>query len=172
MSTTHTFATIDLPTLISEDLVKCLVAASYTGPVVLQRIYNEAGDVTSIDIRVDESAVVWQTMKDDIAANHPPPGTLSHDAADPLVIAGDGVATSVVTITDPRGAAAIGKIVKLRIPPNAYVKVDADSFTLDGSGQQTATFGPVSGCTGDLALEFYYANGEVSPVSLTVRFGT
>ena len=64
-----------------------------------------------------------------------------------------------------------GERFKLKIPLGAYIKVDADSFTLDGAGQKTATFGPLSGCTGDLGLEFYYESGEVSPVSLTVRFG-
>jgi hypothetical protein len=89
-----------------------------------------------------------------------------------LVVAGDGVATGHIQVSDSRGVGAAGKTVRLRLPPNVTVSVDADSFVLDGAGRATATFGPLSGITGDLDLQFYYASGEADPINAVVRFGT
>lgn len=88
-----------------------------------------------------------------------------------LVVSGDGVATGTMQVSDSRGVGAAGKTVRLRIPPNVTVSVDADSFVLDGAGRATATFGPFSGITGNLDLQFYYASGEADPVNAVVRFG-
>ena len=144
---------------------KCLIAEPYTG------IYMGQDLDGTIHCTVAET-VTYADMKTAIEANHPPPGTLSHDAADPLVIVGDGVATSVVTLSDPRGASASGKTVKLRIPAGALIKVDADSFVLDASGDVLVTFGPCTGCLGDVKLEFYYVSGEADSVFLNLRFGS
>jgi len=89
-----------------------------------------------------------------------------------LVVAADGEDTAAVTITDSRGAAAAGNTVKLRVPPNVGVAVDADAFALDGSGQAVATFGPSSVITGQMVMEFLYENKTADPITLIVRFGT
>ena len=162
---TNSYAIGVLPSDDFSVILKCLVAAGYTNALMGNDLNG------TLHCHVDE-VVDSATMKTAIEANHPPPGALTHDAADPLVIAGDGVATSAVTVSDPRGAAASGKTVKLSIPPGVLVKVDADSFVLDASGDAVATFGPCTGCLGDTKLSFYYTSGEADPVALNLRFGS
>jgi len=87
-------------------------------------------------------------------------------------VAANGVATGIVTVTDSRGADALGKTVRLRIPGNVKVQVNSDAFVLDGSGEAVAVFGPSSGISGEIDLEFYYVGGEADPASFKVRFGT
>ena len=145
---------------------KCLVGAGYTTPYMGQDLDG------TLHCHVDD-VVSSAAMKTAIEAEHPPPGSLSHDAAtSPLVVAGDGVASSAVVVTDPRGAAAAGKTVKLRIPEGVFVPVDGDSVVLGAAGTGTFTFGPLSGCLGDVVLELYYESGEADPAPLTLRFGS
>ena len=89
-----------------------------------------------------------------------------------LVVAADGVATGTITVTDSRTTGANGKTVKLRIPNNLSVKVDADSYTLDANGSAVLTFGPQDYPSGACCLELYYTSGEADEVKFSVRFGT
>lgn len=161
----NSYGTGVLPSDDFQVILKCLYSAGYTNPFMGNDIDG------TLHCHVDD-VVDSATMKTAIEANYPPPGPLTHDAANPLVIAGDGVATSVVTVSDPRGAAASGKTIKLLIPAGVLVKVDADSFVLDASGDATITFGPCAGCLGDTALSFYYSSNEIAPVTLNLRFGS
>ena len=163
--TTNSYAIDVLPSNDFQVILKCLIAAGYTNPFMGNDLDG------TLHCHVDET-VDSATMKTAIEANYPPPGALTHNAADPLVLAGDGIATSVVTVSDPRGAAAIGKIVKLRIPPGVFIPSDADSIVLDASGEATITFGPLTGCLGTVALELYYETNEVDAVVLNLRFGS
>ena len=146
-------------------ILKCLIAVGYTNTSMGNDLDG------TLHCHVNE-IVDSATMKTAIEAVYPPPGTLSHNAADPLVIAGDGVATALVTITDPRGASAEGKIVKLVIPEGVFIPVSGDSFTLDLAGEAVVTFGPLSGCLGDTPMTFYYENGEADAASFILRFGS
>jgi len=84
-------------------------------------------------------------------------------------IAGDGVATGQLNVTDSRGAGAAGKVVLVEFPA-AVVMADADQLTLNGSGYATLTIGPMAGCSGPLAFRFYYANGEAVDGQGSVQF--
>jgi len=162
----NSYATGVLPSDDANVTRKCLIAAGYTNP------YMGVDSDGKQHCHVDDT-VASATMKTAIEAAHATvvAGALTHNSVDPLIIPGDGVATSAVTITDPRGAAASGKTVKLRVPPGVYMPVSGETFVLDAAGQAVVTFGPLVGCLGDVPLEFYYANGEVDSMSFVLHFG-
>jgi len=89
-------------------------------------------------------------------------------------IAGDGVATGSVVVTDSRGAAANGKTVKLLIPDGNEV-VDKSEAVLAGVGQATFTFGPSPTTNWTTApnprcFRFCYENAEAELVEFCVRY--
>lgn len=140
---------------------RCL-AHGYTNPIVT------LGSGNSIDVTIDESdnkAVVLANLESAVIP------TLSLDKSS-VVVAGNGVATDTITVTDSRGAGATGKTLKLTVPPGAYLPVDADQLTLDGSGQATLNIGPCQGCVGEVLLNIYYDNGEADSATFTLRFGS
>ena len=161
----NSYQTGVLPTADSRALRRCLEAAGYTHP----RIGNDLDGTVhlTVDQTVDPAA-----MKAAVEANYPPLGPLTLSVASPLVIAGDGVATALVTITDPRGARASGNTIKLRVPPGVFIPTSVDSFVLDAAGQVVVTFGPLSGCYGNRDVEFYDPDGVVDPVLFVLRFGS
>jgi len=136
-------------------------AHGYTNPVV-----TDLGDGT-MDVTIDEADDKPTVLSNLEAATVP---ALSLDK-NSLTIAPDGVATGTVTVTDSRGASASGKVVKLKIPPNAYVKVDVEEVTLNGSGQGVFTFGPLDGCLGESSLVFYYDTEEADAQTCILKFG-
>lgn len=161
--TTHNYTYAELATAGTHphNLYQKCLDHGYTNPVVI-----DLSDGT-VDVTIDEADDKPTVLSNLEAATIP---TLSIDKTS-LVITGDGVATDTLQVTDSRGAGASGKTVKLMLP-GAYIKVDADSATLDGSGQALFTFGPLSGCTGTLHLSVYYNNGEANSQPFTLRFGS
>jgi len=89
-----------------------------------------------------------------------------------LLVAPDGVATGTVVVTDSRGASANGKTVRLKLPDNVAIMVDADAYVMAGAGQATLTFGPQSYPSGACCLELCYVNNEADAIKFNVRFGT
>jgi hypothetical protein len=144
---------------------KCLVKIGYTNAHVGLDLDG------TLHCHVDETDDV-SSMQQAIESVYPPPGALSHDAPDPLVVECDGVTTAVVTITDPRGADAVGKTVKVLIPGGVYIPISADSIVLDSNGEGAVTVGPMSGCLNGVQLLFYYDSGEADAASLSLRFGS
>jgi len=161
---THNYTYAELATAGTHPtrlMQKCL-EHGYTNP--------DAVDLSdgTVDVTIDEGDAKATVLTNIEGATIP---SLSVDTAS-QTIAGDGIATGTVTVSDSRGAAASGNTVKLLVPVGSYVPADADSFTLDGSGDATVTFGPCTGCIGILSLAFYYDSGETDSIPFTVRFGS
>jgi hypothetical protein len=171
MVSLNNYIPADLDTTNADEIMRALLAAGYTNPLVPQINYSVPGTISDIDVQVDENSVGSTTMKDAINNNHPTP-TLSASASS-VSCAGDGVATNTVTISDSRGASASGKTCKLRLLTPGLVVLTA-SATFDGSGDAVFTLGPTpaSGmCCAEFDAEFYVDTEDwVAPVKVTFQF--
>jgi len=145
-------------------LTQKLKVAAYTGIVVEHRAWEDDNYHVTVD-----GSPVRATLLNDMETVVIP--SLSVDVPETVVL-GNGVATADVVVTDSRGAGASGTAIKLQIPDRAFVPVNGDAFTLDGSGQATLTFGPLTGCTGRIQMMLCYADRCGADVAFGVRFGT
>lgn len=161
--TTHNYTETELATagFNTWHLYQKCLEHGYTNPSATLLADN------TIDVTIDEADDKPTVLANMEAAIIP---TLSLDKSS-LVIA-PGTDTDTVTVTDSRGAGATGKIVRLHIPVGVYVKVDVDKVTLDALGQGTFTFGPLTGCLGEVRLPFRYYSGEADEAICTLKFGT
>jgi hypothetical protein len=127
-------------------------------------------DEDTFDIDIAEASISFEDLKTALTTASP---TMSLDVSS-ITIANDGVATGTVTVTDSRGASASGKVVNLDW--NGILYSDANSLTLNGSGQGTVTLGPCpSGeCTGKKGTVLTFSSDTeadfVLPVTCTVKF--
>ena len=154
--------------LPSDDLVHvltCLNAAGFTNVTVGVDLDG------TLHCHVDEE-VSSESMQTQLEAAHVEDGALSYDVLNPLSILGDGATSVVLTLTDPRGAAAEGKTAKLQMPKGVYVPVNGDQFVMDNAGEAEITFGPLLGCLQDVDLTFYYEDEAVDAISLVLSFGS
>jgi hypothetical protein len=102
--------------------------------------------------------------------DHPAPGALSHDAPDLLLIAGDGVATAAITISDPRGAEASGKVIAFATAA-PFLPMGVAPLVFDSLGKASVTFGPLMGSMRETSVTFYYKSREVDPTTLRLKIG-
>ena len=165
MGTTHNFTAAELDTNDVEELFYRLWA-DYTPSNI--PTWDEG--TNTYDLTVDENSIVKATMLTNV--NAATPASLSLDSDDVSVI-GDGVATGSIVVTDSRGAAANGKVVKIRIEHGGLIKLTGLPLTLAGVGQATLTIGEsarANECSSDYILGFYYADGSAKPTQATVRY--
>ena len=141
-----------------------LLDESYTNPIVLHQVWVDDLYHVTVD-GSDDKATVLTAMED---GTIPVLALTSYS----VLVDGDGVDTGTTTISDSRGASADGKVVKVTIPQNAFCMIDADSYTLDSSGDAVITFGPLAGCTGEISISIGYESDEADPVMVIIRFGT
>ena len=158
----------DLPSVPLDDIRCRAIAAGYTGVLVrsfTDRMTTPATE--TIEVTVTESPSKSQ-LQTDIHANTGATLSLSSSAIT-VAVPPD---TQQVTITDSRGAAASGKIVKMRATAG-LLPVNKREITLDGSGQGTVTFGQglASWMTiSPIEVEFYYDDLACPAVVLSVTF--
>jgi hypothetical protein len=166
MATTHDY---DVATELGgeTDLIVLMGRVISDGTYTIPQV--RTSDNVTITVTVDEDSVPKATLETILTTAVP---TLSLDKSS-VTIANDGVATDTVTVTDSRGASASGLVVKLRW--NGINYADANSLTLNGSGQGTVTFGPCpsSECTsGDGLIVTFYSDADsfIVPVSCVVKY--
>lgn len=140
------------------------ISYGYTG-VSIGHSNDADGEFFSVTVdQADTEADVLANIK----ATTAPTLTLStYD----LQVAGDGVSTGDITVTDSRGPAASGKTVQIGV--GQVVQLSSVSLVLDGSGQAAVTFGPSpsSGTvSGKIGLTFGYESGEAEPVYGTAQY--
>lgn len=149
-------------------------------PTALGLMAMEAGYADAVFCRhigVDDKIMVTVTTGDDkptFKTNVEAQGMPSLSVDDDNVqIPGDGVSVQDVTVTDSRGAGAVGKTVTLCVGPGTVV--DKLSETLDANGQAVFQFGPspsagwkASSCCN--AMRFYYESGEAAEVSFRLSY--
>jgi hypothetical protein len=159
MASTNTYGTGVLP---SDDLI-------VLGHLCALVPYTNVGFGTDLngDIHITVDETVNNADMKTALEGETDPGALTHDGGDPVAVTGDGVDTTAVVVTDPRGASANGKTVKLRVPSGVTVPLDKVDLVLAGVGQATITFGPLFGCL-EVAMEFYYESGEATPVAVNL----
>jgi len=135
-------------------LHRVLADGTYTGPSV------SGVDADTIMVTVAENSVPKATLETILTTAAP---TISLDKST-VTITPDGVDTDTITVTDSRGASASGKIVKLRW--NGLLYTDANSLTLNASGQGTVTLGPCpSGqCTSSFGVLVHFIHEDVNVV--------
>ncbi len=145
-------------------LRKCM-DHGYTNSAVLPINHNSVFLIT-----FDESDDKATTLTNLEAATDP----LLSVSSSVVEIAGDGVATGSVTLSDSRGAGADGKTVLLEVAsPGALPLSGGGSYVLDASGDATVNFGvspATDWCSGLITLRFTYATGEAAMCELTVRY--
>jgi len=171
----HTPTTITKVTLQASPHLRTFISDCLTSSAGITHIAIELPDSYPGDaiLRHNSLSSSDQTSLSNAATDHDPSAVpfLSVDVAS-QVIAADGSASGTVVVTDSRGAGAAGNTVKLRIPSGGSAGVDADTYTLDASGQATANFQATTTLTGELTFEFYYADGSADPATFKVRRGT
>jgi len=140
------------------------VVAGYTNPV-----WTNSGDAAkpmrlTVDETVDETA-----LRDDVNAAVAPTLTCDVGVRD---IAGNGIATGTIVVTDSRGAAAAGKTINLK-PGGGPIVATPGSQVLDGNGSAVFTFGPTwaaNVCSGLIPVAFALIDDSAAAVRAAVRF--
>lgn len=122
---------------------------TYTSSEIRPYVVNVAEDLAWLDLLAAINATEDPTL-----AWAPAQATLT----------ADGLATTVLTINDSRGAGALGKQVQIAQSGGmGYVpRVPAGSVTLDADGQAQVTFGP-TGIPISFGVVARYENDEAAP---------
>lgn len=163
MSTTHNYTDAELAAAIGEVYMRAL-DAGYTNPIVDWD--QEAG---TTDVTVDEDGVVKATLLSDVLAATTP--SLNVDTPNLVVV---GLTPGAITVSDSRGAAAVGKTVKLLLPSGCCTLPVNSSAILDAGGNGVFTFGPpsIASTSGEIQLRFDYDSGEALAAQATVQFSS
>jgi len=160
----HNYTAAEFPGLFAPTFSKKAILAGYTNPVWT----NSGVPAQPITLTVDET-VDRSVLRDDINDVVLPALTVDVVICD---IAGDGVATGQITVTDSRGAGAAGKTINLK-PGGGPLVATPGSQALDGNGAAVFTFGPTwaaSVCSGLIPVSFVLADDSALGTSASVRF--
>jgi hypothetical protein len=158
--TTHNYTAVEMGPLTDvQDIIRRAIAHGYTGIGARHTIDADGDNYTVIINEGDDKATTKANLD---AATVPILSLSTYD----LQVSGDGVATGNVTVSDSRGASAVGKIVSMRVS-NLSLLSPSPTVTLDAAGQAVVTFGP-SPSAGTIIrgirVPFYYASREAAEV--------
>ena len=158
--TTHTYTAAEIAPLDDVyDIIRRALTHGYIGVGAWHKV-DADGDrfLVTID-QVDGKATTKSNL---VSATVPTLALSSYN----VQVAGDGVSTTNVTLSDSRGTGAAGKMVSMRVS-NANLLSPSPTATLDGNGQVVLTFGPSpsAGCVfGGIKVPFFYQSGECAEI--------
>jgi hypothetical protein len=156
---THVYTAAEMsPHMDIYDIIRRAMAHGYTGVTGAHKVDGD-GDNYSLTIAEADDKTTVKTNLD--AATVPTLSLTSYD----VQVAGDGVASTTATLSDSRGAAASGKVVRLGVSNTDHLS-PSPSATLDGSGEAVITFGPSpsAGWVGSFEVAFFYITDEAAKI--------
>jgi len=162
---THVYTPAEMAPLADvSDIHKRALTYGYTGVSVA---YKEDADGEFYSVTLNE-AFTKATVRSNLLITNVP--LLTASTTD-LQVAGDGLATGNIVISDSRGTGAEGDVVNVTL--SQTMAVSSVTLTLNSIGQALLVFGPSPSAgikSPKMLVTFHYADGKAAPLTATCQY--